>query len=353
MSKRTTDIEDLFVADFRDESHTPETQKWKTRKLSTKVFRAEACARQIWVGSKEQFSDFPELQSDPRNQMLEGKDGYRQLLRYMLGIVNEDQYDPAAEKRFFDGWSAINRTCPQFAAPYNMIVAKLVADKELISKNVFSALLPDRAWMIARDLAGQKPGDTTLIIGDMDKAGQRLSTLTQKMATTLNDRGCNASGTIALTHPDADVSHDLHQATCDVYEKNDILLSPREANFYDDLPKLVEEVDQLYVTMDCNEQPEAYAYLMSCWLGRARDDNQLVDLKNSVKDAKTQASLSNKSMKDNSLIWSDALADEKNMREIHNRKIMNRVFLSIESCVNARSRGEDPTSKDLEDYIPS
>lgn len=353
MSSDTTHIKDLYVADFRDASHTPESQKWKVRNLSNKVFRAEACARQIWVGSKERFADFPELEYDPRNQMFEGEEGYAQLLRYVLGLVNEGEYDPAAEKRFFDGWSAINRTCPQYAAPYNMIVANIVADAEMIKKNVFSQMLPDRPWMIARDIAGHKRGSTALVIGEMDKKAEgRASALTERMSGTLYGRGVNAVDRVLISHPDEETRNVLNKSIFDMFDKKDIILIPEPVDFYSRLPELVERADQVYVTMDCNENPSDYAYLMTCWMKRSRSDNTLVDLKNDLNDAKHHMSLSSKAIRNGGVYWADTVQDEKDLRIKHNQVVMHNVYEAIDLCAQMRAQDQKPNAHSFDNLSP-
>lgn len=341
---KDTRIQDLCVVDFRDDSHTPETKNWKLRNLSTKVFRAEACARQIWVGSKERFDNFPELQYDPRNQRLEGKEGYKQLLRYMLGIVNEGKYDPAAEKRFFDGWSAINRTCPQYAEPYNIIVANLVADSGLIKKNFLSQTKPERPWLIARDLAGHKVGDTALLVGDMDVNGTKLSPLTKKMSITLNGREVEQAGQIYVTHPDIEMTGALEASVINVFEEKMIEV-PVEGILYEKIPELVEEVDQLYITMDSNEQPEAYTYLMNAWLNRSQKYNKLIDLKNSLDDVKSHMSVTSKAIKNGGVLWLDSIRDEKEERVVFNREAMGRAQRAIEFCGEMRVNQQEPSAQ--------
>lgn len=357
MNEKPLPLQNLCVADFRDSCHTPESQKWKLRNLSTKVFRAEACARQIWVGSTQNFEDFPELQYDPRNQILEGKDAYKLLLQYILGIVRPRDYDPAAERRFFDGWSAINRTCPKYAQPYNAIVASLTADAELIKKNIFQNVQAERPWLIARDMANQQAGDTVLLIGELDPKGNgAASVLTQKMAATLNGKGIGAPESVFLSHPNAETAHQLNESVYKLYEDKDIMLFPETVDYRHGLPEMVETADQIYVTMSIAENKQAYAELMDCWKSRIRKDNVLIDLKNTANDVKNALGASLKNAGRMNMFFENNVEAERIDRLATNRQIMKNVGNAIEYCAQKRMNGQGTSIRTYDesiDYAPA
>ena len=352
MSKKTTNIQDLYVADFREDSHTDASRKWKERKLSTKVFRAEACARQIWVGSKDEFSDFPELNEDPRNEMLEGAQGYKRLLSYVLGIVNPGQFDPAAEKRFFDGWSAINRTCPKYAEPYNLIVAKVVADSQMIKKNYLNNTVPERPWLIARELAQHSDGDHALIIGSIDETTGRLSPMTEKIALSINGNGFDVAGRVFVTHPDEEIKRQILEKLEDLYDQKNINIVPEEVDFDFSTQGagFLDDVDQVYVMMECDQYPESYAQLMRAWRDRTRDDNIMVDTKNGLDQAKHHISLSRSDLKKEDVYWADTLFEERKTREVYNAYLVDEARAAIDKCAEMRELGKTPVIEHAHEY---
>lgn len=282
LKNKTVTMDNLAVVDFYEDHSTPEIRKWKSRRLGNHIVAAESCSRQILYGHGAYFDDFPETDPVGKAKILRGPEAYAFLLQYMLGLVNPDGLDAPAERRFFINWGNMNRRHSASAEHLAGIVQCLTSDSLKIKTNIMTGIKAERQWLIARDLSGQKKNDSVLIIGDVESVDDntsKLTPLTLKIATTMNGSGVCKARDIAYTNPSSSVVSSIASGFNKLKIEGKLRTDFYGADFYGDLPLLMEMADRVYITMDMGQDPEADQFIIDCWNGRQRKDNVLVHMK--------------------------------------------------------------------------
>lgn len=341
MPTRPVSMQNLVVVDFTGDENTPEMKHWKNLKLSSQVLCAEKCSRKIWFGAAEDFTTFPDIFDEPGNEMLVGKEAYSRLLHYTLGVRNEGEYDPAAYNRYMDGRTKLVRRNEQAGYFLLPIMNALDADLGVVKSAIGREPTSTRTWLIARDLAGQKPGDHAIIIGNLDRSSVGPSFLTARMAMTLNAGGHKQQvGLLDMVHPDGkpESAEQLSTGVSKVFAGKDITI---DVNALDagDLDFAFSSADQVYITIDMDEYPELDTAIIQAWENRARTDNRLVHVKASPESEARWAEADPQGY-----ISPSDIAREMQSRETRNADIYDRIRYAADTCANMRASHDEPKS---------
>ncbi len=274
-SKKPVSIEDLTVVTFPSGLKTAQIDQWRLRKH---VPFAEACARQIWYGDNNSFSDFPSAPNKAdAYTWRRGREAYAFLVTLAMGLESKKVGEVNIKGQFYVGWSAINQEHAETAKRYEKLVQNIGADTRSIQKKVCSGFQQQRYELSARDLSGQKKGESILIIGHLDE-GNKLSCLTDGIARVSGNKRSNRVQEILFTHPDPMTLEKMEEKFIELYISgkltSDIVAVP-----FSDLPEMLELCDRAYVTLPMDFMPESDQYIINAWQARNNTSNTLTHLK--------------------------------------------------------------------------
>lgn len=342
----------LEIVDFYKEFETPELAEWKNKKLGSRVICAENCARYIFMGSQEEMSDFPDPIAHDEYKRITGKEAYAHILKFMLGFLNPNGYDPASSDRFYIGWQKINNRNPRISSVYGEVVQNLSADLMLLRRNFCDAIKPNRLWLVARDLVGQQTGDNVLLIGDVKDRNDQITMFTEKMAVTVNGSGVCPASDLSISHPDPEKAQIILEHMRRLQEIEKLRVPVYKIDFEADLAFAFECSDRVYITADMERYPDADEMIISAWRNRNRNDNFMVHLKASAGEQGIESERWKNAGLDNFILPSEIRAASEDRRYQY-KKISEAVKLAANACAEIRASARQPVRESICKQVPA
>jgi hypothetical protein len=275
-------VGDLVVVNFRSKHLSEDIKSWKDR---TPVVDIMSCDRQVWLGTKEDFKDFP-LPEDNRQEIsvYHGIDAYKFLLTLASGMNSVKAGETNINGQIYDGWERFKTEQPSKAKFLDTVMQMVRADARLIldgpAKGIES---PDHA-LVAKNLSGMKRGQKVLIIGSLNRHGQ-LSEYTEQIArrVMLEFNKCQS---IKVMHPDSvtavKLQIELQKVSNHLKTGINVKARPFEevTEILEGRPnRLFETRDQVYIDMPMGSYPEAEKVIIEAWQGRENKTNYMTHLR--------------------------------------------------------------------------
>lgn len=347
MSVHSVKIDQLAVADFRSDNMRGDVRFWRER---NRLPYAESCARQIWYGHADAFDAFPRDQIAGGSLSLDyGAEGYRKLLRLNLGLLSHKVGETNITGQLRKAWEQLRDTDPEASKPYETLVQHLTSDTRLIRHKILSDWKMKDSELCARDLSDMQKGDSVLIIGHCNAAGN-VSSTTDNIARKVSSNPNRAASEIAITHPDPAIAENLFkgmQMLC----KEGRVPSPITSADFADVPLAFELYDRVYITLPMESYPEADSFIIRSWKERVERGNSLTHLRAKPE----QGAVTSKEWTDatlDSFVSPDDIRAEMIRRGRNNDFLKKRAEIAINHCIESRLNGIQPSAKTLDGYTP-
>lgn len=268
----------LVVVDFniKRTGMSEDMKKWQSSNINNKIVCVEKCDRRIFMGDAKSFSEMPDISEYDDPHRYEGADAYAQMLLYMTGLANPTGLDKPANERFYVGWGRISNKNSEQAVFYSGILEQLTRDSQFITSHIVDRIRPSRPWLIAREISQLQKDSHVVVIGELSPDGQSLSTTTLKALTTANGETGKLPETLTYIFPD-DPDGTISEAAIKKLRQQEKLRIPNvQRASIDDLSKIIETADAVYVAGVAGKDPEQDLFIADCWRNRLNDFNYLI-----------------------------------------------------------------------------
>lgn len=350
--KSYIDTQDMVVTDFRVTNLSGAVKEWRDQ---SNVFMAESCARQIWLGSKDTFSTFPQddlLKTAKNFTLAHGKDAYSLLVKLNLGLLSKIEGETNIAGQFQLAWRGFKDQSPDQAKPFEKLVQHITGDSRLIRHHVLDGWKIKNRELCARDLSDMRHGDSVLIIGHASPNGS-MSAVTDNIARKITNNAGRTAREVCITHPDHSVTASLLKDMSIAKSNGTIPASLTSMDFYDDLALAFEYYDRVYCTLPMGLNPDADDFIISCWKGKSEGNNTLAHLLGKqekgtpIPENWTKAKLQN-------FITPRDIDKEMDKRGAANTRLLESAHSAIEHCTTLRLEARQASAKTLRDAgVPS
>ena len=338
MTSSNVTVQKLAVIDFMTDYLTPEMSAWKDE---ARVPYAASCARQIWYGELDDFSDFPLPENTDNFLLLRGPEAYAHLLKVISGFESKRVGETHVRGQFYDSWRIMRESYPEEAKRFERLVGQLRMDASFVQNSISSNFAEKCEAKSARDISGQVKGDKVLIVAGKSRYGD-VNDLTERMARVCENLQKRNMDFISVTHP---TMEDKLRTATEVWKSSKKLKSKIDVVAFDDIGRAVEEADRVYVLSAMGEDLEADTLLTQAWAGRVRDDNTLVHLRGNPakRGASTEpwASLND----DESYFSPEDVRAEMQRRGRSNNQVVKNAMAAFEICADLRVQGRLPKNE--------
>lgn len=344
--------QDLVVADFRVPSLSDRILKWRD---DSNIFMAESCARQIWLGSRETFSTFPQnlIEEAAKTYTLAtGKEAYALLMQLSLGLFSKVEGETNITGQFQIAWRRFLDTSPHEAKSFEKIVQHLTGDTRLVRHHVLDGWKTRNREICARDLSDMRHGDSVLIIGYISSSGG-ISAVTDNIARKVTNNSGRSAREICITHPNPETTALLLKDMNISKSNGTIPTTLKTIDFYADLATAFEEYDRIYCTLPMGLNVEADNFIISCWQGKSEGNNTITHLLGKqekgtpIPENWTNANLQN-------FVSPRDIDKEMQDRQKTNEKLKKLALLAVDHCAELRMEQKQASAKTLRDAgIPS
>lgn len=306
---------------------------------------AESCDDQIWYGSTDDFEDFPF--PDGRGdeiKVMEGAEGYKFLLDTVSGFRSRRLGETHIKSQFHDGWRVFLEEHPEEAQDYETFVADLKRDVKYIQEEVASGLKTLKHSTTARDLSGQKKGDSVLLVASVGKSGL-LGEMSKQMISLIENKQDPSKKKgekgryLTITHPDRKTLMSIQ----DQLEKMKTEGKVRSSISYVGFSRIGEQfetADQVYVDMPMGANEEAEQAVIEAWLNRVREDNMLTQIRGNPETRMQSTPLWLNPLLDSSgYIAPEQIIEENTERRERNAQIIKNVDITSGRLAELRADG--------------
>lgn len=327
-------VSDLVLVDFRSKFLTKDIENWRADSV---VPAGESCARQVWYGTQQDFENFPSDQ--PNVNFKYGADAYELLLSLTSGFESKKICETHIRFQFFNGWRAFREKHPDIAPKYQSLIKQIKTDTSFINENIVSGMKTHRKEHAAIDLSYMKKNEDILIVGNLSASGD-MSPLTKEMIKVCESRQQPYRDFLTVTHPCADALEKIKDDVALLKQNKITRLDVRFVPF-EDVSRVLEMTDKVYVTMPMGNDPEMDQQIIDMWQGRSRKDNVLVSLLGNPK-SQGQAIEPWLSLSGDDYVSSDAVSAEVYKRGGDNKLVQERAIRAFSVFSELRARGEHP-----------
>lgn len=287
--RKAAAVDDLVIANFQTKHMDPSIRSWKE---AHPVLDAMSCDRQIWLGTRSDFADFPF--PDGRGQeitVLKGKDAYNFMLLLLTGLRSKNDAETNIKGQVLAAWKNFEKDHPAKARELNMAMDMLNADSRNVASQITVGIQPTCEALIAKNLAGIKKGDQILIVGSLNRHGE-VSEFTMDIARKALSQASRVRS-IKVAHPDPKVAekiqkelqklaHELRTGVnvkirpwANVTESQEGKLGPFNKTY----PPLIESRNAVFWDIPMDSMPEQEEIIREAWRNRVRRDNSFVHVR--------------------------------------------------------------------------
>lgn len=256
-------LDNLTVLNFPLGKAQADTQ-WDNKK---NLFLASSCARQVLVGTPEQFADLPaeiarqaevnraRPKPNLRNDIVleTGKKAYEMLLRITCGLASEKKGEEHILGQIRTAWTNFQDQCHTTAKALEGFMQKLFQDAKKIRRDFLNKLGPSSQAIAAREIAKPTGTESVLLIAGKDG-------ITADLAKALARKHKVKVERITVSHPDQKILDDRFGSL--IYEKmsnGKINASLEKLAFGALKSRKIEEYDHVFIcqAMDGSENDQA------------------------------------------------------------------------------------------------
>jgi len=372
MSRNDVTVDDLCLVKFNTKHYSDELVAWFE---DAKIPFAESCDSQVWYGRKEDFDDFPYPEGQGNEvHKYEDEEAYKFMLELVSGSRSKKIGETHVKSQFYDGWRTYSEQNPDEAKDYQRFVSVLKKDVKHLQEDVAAGMKPTRSSTTARDLSGQKKGDSVLIIGSVGRGGV-IGGNTREMITVTENRQdpskkiAERGEYLTMTHPNPDklaqLEHEVGRLKTQGIFRSSVQFVP-----FDQLSEQVETQDRVYVDISMREGEEpldlgqafnrrkaystapedltAESEIIAAWSSRVRQDNTLTHLRGNPATRMTSSQLWKDAENDMvGYISPEDIIEENTSRRDNNNDITQAVSLSIDELAYSRANGDTTPARIL------
>lgn len=342
LNKTTASINDLAVVHFRTLSTMSDAiRQWKRDKP---VMVAESCARQVWMGAREDFADFP-YQAHNKNavHLIIGKDAYSFILNLITGNDSEKSGESNITGQFFDGWDAYAQSHANYAKRFTTLIQHIRADSAMIRSNVTSQIKHPRHELMARNLSGQKKGECALVIGHVREGDEVTpSVLITALFKVLGNNRKGRVNQITVAHPTlrgvVALEENLKDLKAKKFIQEDVIIQriPFEA-----LAKEIEKHQRVYTDLPMGVFPQVDEILINTWINRADHSNSFTHLRGDPTNVGNMNAMWKNAELD-SFVSPEAIRIEMTRVGQENNRLKALTVAVVNYCATMRERRDTP-----------
>ncbi len=339
-------MHDLTIANFRTKFFSSAVSTWKE---TADVAVAMSCARQVWFGLKDKFTDFPGRENTRSGiDFYEGAPAYKYLLRLVMGLESKYVREDSIKGQVFNCWNTYETRDEDGKKKLEKIMQDIKADSRFINAAVLDGYKHYKHEISARDLSGQQKGERILIVGCESRHG-KLSNFTDGIArVTGNGRNTRVSE-IIITHPDRSTLDKLYDEMQGLKGAGILACDVTRVPF-GKLCQGIEKAKHVYVDMPMGSNQEAEEFIQLAWQTRLRTDNNLVMLRGAPEEKGFSTPFWENAELDN-YISPEMIRADMSARVEHNKCLLDMADKAIDFCVGMRSRGQNPSLSKVKNFL--
>lgn len=300
----------------------------------------ETCARQVWAGTREHFTDFPAGDTAWDFRLLTGAPAYSYLLEIGTGLHSPRVGEDHIVRQYNVKWEEFKASHPEFELEMRPLKAAFDHDNHVVRREIVDHLIPPIDTQAIKILSGQKKGDRLLITTGIAGDGHIEGEGDKMLRFFGQDRnGRPLVEEIAISAPTAPEAQTLARMVRLLQEQKRIhrdititALPPAQ------LQQAVEQYDHIIMTSPLGRNTRFEVEVITSWEERSRRDNTLTCTRGASELANRLPPLWQNAELDNFISPDDIRVARGRITE-HNQHLIELARQAIEICVAKRMDG--------------